>query len=1667
MIIMPLRIEYYEDCILDVIVGPSEDKLKPAPSEPISIPSPQSTASSTPSSSLTSSITSPRSLSPISVAPLSIVRPIMGSLSAVPEVANEITETEVVVSSSPTSPVLDESLAVMKNLTLDTKPKEASSNIDGMLLRSESLDTLMTTPLHNTIQTVHTTPSLLPINIVANDELYAEEQEQEQEQEQERVEYSAQEYDMKSQPLMFRSSVYSFDTAYQPRTTFNSGPLSPLPEQRGEAQSHIYQQHYHQAQSQVQSQLQAQQQYQQQYQQQHLQQQHYIQHQQQQQQQQQYQQPQHYHQQQQQHQQYQLQHRPQYNQLPTQQIHYYQPQQQPLPPLPQPQQPPPPPAHQQQLQQYQDSQQYHDQLHQAPLSLSNQDNAPSIPPRPMGTTSSSPRQIHPLKQLSISHAPQTLDPDGRAFQASSPTGSLYSQSYESIPYQLGSSPQSSRFHGSTRNLSEGDTGLEYIHGSYNSQQESETKVKSLETMLHMAQSQALEYKEKNHALTRESFHMTAKIMNRATLIQNRIQTVLTQSHELRDNSTPRLFIILPVLILDQKSPITPTDDQRKFRLHFLCECGQYTRPLPTSGLNHIHFVEHEGYEIVRPVEFFERYGASIRSFSHLIRNGVRCGNVVSIPPLLGFSEQQGQRNRAFSLGQETLMNQILDTRLLETIEYLDSLDALDLDGNQNIPEHFDGTDIRELQTYIKIPPQDLPCLANFYRIITNEGYVKWICEDHYRSTIHHQNELSLQKEITALGGHYDLRTGIARIQLETAAVASQFYRAITRAHNLHELDVGLKWQFTEGDLSKFVQAINDSKVRVLTLDGCRQKTDTNLKLINFGKKYDPLLKIIFGSKIGSLKLVNIPSMMTKISTKPQQLPLIQAFGIKALHLENVGVLDLTGSEKTGHSLGGLSYNNGLTRIQALSFLTNLLTSFQSLSELSVPGMNIRDEGIKLLVEQTPLQRTLRRINFYNNAISPTGGLLLATFMSREKAITHLDLGMNLIGDEVLVQIIDALGPKLTLLNLENTGFRENAASALERMVTTNNKTSDPVPRLEYLNLASNAWTTSSIRSLGKIISCLRIDDAPPSSPSVTSSLDRRGNSALRLEMEAAEVFLVVNSMIRTSQISLSTNRPWYEQPDVLSGHLALTATKESYAHSVMKAQDSISFNSKLKVLRIMDAGLSEGAARYLIGLLDVSVLTKLDLRRCIRLFKPREILTILARIFPNSSYSQEGGSLQQQHVGTPRAPTPYGVSGTPQNNVRFLHLNTTYIDDHVAQMLAQDLESDWTCIERLDIGGNHLTHKGITMILKSLCQNTKLQHLNLGQNFGAISTLYQSSVSVWAQSLRDALLRFMTTNKTLQVLYFISADIDIVAKGLSSNSTIRSLVFDRLEGTQKDVEAFGRALAMNQTLMRFKVYDGRLEPFLQAYYGQGQQTNHQTGHHQTHYVDLFKDFKQDAIKFIEQGITFNESIIEFQWPEMFDVAQPATKQLEALLSRNMVKLKSATNTDSDTVQESNRYSVRGNRITRGLSVLSTSSSFSNGSATSSNSSLTSLNSSQTHIRENSSPRGQTAFLPSVPELSDSYSIHSDNSGGSAGKSIRQSSTWDERRLSTLELSRRTLDQLRNTPSQQTHVQQQIQQQQQQQQQQKQQQQQQQKKPQPKPSIKLESGAHIMLRFQKK
>ncbi|KAG0207980.1 hypothetical protein BGX31_002453, partial [Mortierella sp. GBA43] len=105
--------------------------------------------------------------------------------------------------------------------------------------------------------------------------------------------------------------------------------------------------------------------------------------------------------------------------------------------------------------------------------------------------------------------------------------------------------------------------------------------------------------------------------DRLTAASKRLRDFVLQGYELHDSPIPRLFIILP----------KPTGPQHKltgleseqFRLHFLCQCETPAMSVDSQSKHKIHLAKHEGYDLVNPMEFFEKYGSHVLATMYMIK----------------------------------------------------------------------------------------------------------------------------------------------------------------------------------------------------------------------------------------------------------------------------------------------------------------------------------------------------------------------------------------------------------------------------------------------------------------------------------------------------------------------------------------------------------------------------------------------------------------------------------------------------------------------------------------------------------------------------------------------------------------------------------------------------------------------------------------------------------------------------------------------------------------------------------------------------------------------------------------------------------------------------------------------------------------------------------------
>ncbi|KAG0259143.1 hypothetical protein BGZ95_004768, partial [Linnemannia exigua] len=193
--------------------------------------------------------------------------------------------------------------------------------------------------------------------------------------------------------------------------------------------------------------------------------------------------------------------------------------------------------------------------------------------------------------------------------------------------------------------------------------------------------------------------------SRLPIPQSRVQAVLTQTYELREYPIPRLFVVLPQ---DPSGWDTLSPFSNKFHRYFLCECGGHTKSINNkTEISHgIHFAKHEGYQIVRPSEFFQQHGPYVFTILRMLKLGVSVAGVAD--------------------NIEPGMDHIIDWMNKVSADEGEAVDEFAQWMEKK--EVLEGTDLRKLGTFLKDNDGN-KVSGNLYRIVTNEDHVKWVCID--------------------------------------------------------------------------------------------------------------------------------------------------------------------------------------------------------------------------------------------------------------------------------------------------------------------------------------------------------------------------------------------------------------------------------------------------------------------------------------------------------------------------------------------------------------------------------------------------------------------------------------------------------------------------------------------------------------------------------------------------------------------------------------------------------------------------------------------------------------------------------------------------------------------------------------------------------------------------
>ncbi|KAI8358168.1 hypothetical protein B0O80DRAFT_444147, partial [Mortierella sp. GBAus27b] len=253
-----------------------------------------------------------------------------------------------------------------------------------------------------------------------------------------------------------------------------------------------------------------------------------------------------------------------------------------------------------------------------------------------------------------------------------------------------------------------------------------------------------------------------EILNRHIVMHDRIQALLRDfTNEL---SAPRFFFILP-----KDTDQDYTEDasaSRLFRLHFLCECGSHTMSKDSKVSHEVHMTNHPGYDLKRPKEFFDKYGAYVLTMMYMIKYGAMAAGYV-VPPLLqskhaGTTEQNQEQ---YCLIKETIARLVDDT-----ITHLEEVGHA-ADSDTNIQR---WRILGDMKSYLEINEDDhFP--GTIHQLTRLGQHCSWVCREHrYGWNLQHLKDI-----VNIIGGTHVENPGNIEIKVNSSSVTKQLYDVVT------------------------------------------------------------------------------------------------------------------------------------------------------------------------------------------------------------------------------------------------------------------------------------------------------------------------------------------------------------------------------------------------------------------------------------------------------------------------------------------------------------------------------------------------------------------------------------------------------------------------------------------------------------------------------------------------------------------------------------------------------------------------------------------------------------------------------------------------------------------------------------------------------------------------
>ncbi|KAG0334005.1 hypothetical protein BG000_008716 [Podila horticola] len=574
---------------------------------------------------------------------------------------------------------------------------------------------------------------------------------------------------------------------------------------------------------------------------------------------------------------------------------------------------------------------------------------------------------------------------------------------------------------------------------------------------------------------KEGLELSKQTNDRLILIQSKTEAILTQQLELAEYPIPRLFIVLP----EEPVKYDPGNWFRtKFRLHFICECGEHTKANNNKVPHHLHLAKHEGYLIREPTEFFKKYGPFLLLMLELIKFGTSiAGHAVPTLASLKAVELVDSAKQTVELvaakidySLECINKQLAKAQASSPGDFIDTepratTTQQDLTNYLGDVEGLEGVELRQLGSFLKTSEEE-NLLGNLYRMTTSAGHVKWVCRDHYRASYLEMHTQKLRDMVKLAKGEFDEQLGRVTITLKSSFTAAEFYNAVIKAKGVLELVIYLSWECTRSDLQVLEDALKKSRVSILRLDLRQFQTSLGSKLLSTSAQCEILIRIIECPHMKTIHMV-LPKEFIKLLnfqpiTPPHLLKL--SFELMAESIGGKSFGRLAEALKTNSTLTTLDLMRNSIGDTGAQALAEALKTNSTLIALDLQNNSIGDSGAQALAEALETNSTLTTLELKVNSIGDIGAKALAQALKINLSLTTLDLRRNKIWYKGLLEFSEAFKSNSTLaaLYLQDNLFKNKVAQALSEVLKTNST-------LTTLNLWASSIGDSGAQALAEAL----------------------------------------------------------------------------------------------------------------------------------------------------------------------------------------------------------------------------------------------------------------------------------------------------------------------------------------------------------------------------------------------------------------------------------------------------------------------------------------------------------------------------------------------------------------------------------------------------------------------